>query len=422
MNKKQLLEALKNLRTQRDAKRKEALKYVESDLKKAKELRDEVKSFDEQIAEKEEDLQLLEDLEGDKSKDDPNNKKQSEDGEGEEGNPSNDDGENEQRSHKRNNPKVSKDNVVTKNKASDAVENFRKYLITQNTRSVKTTDEGVLVPEEISTKIEDFTDELEALDKLVDVRNVKTPIGKFPVRTDETKKAGLPTVQELEESPELGLRKLGEQKYEINTHRGLLKVSWEALDDGVEVENIIVEELAEEITATKNGKILNALKDLTPKTVTTIGEIKTILNVELKKRYAKEFVVSTDVYDQLDQMKDKNGRYLLQESITSATGYRMFGKDVRVIDKEVIGENTMFVGSLKDAVVLFLRKQLLVNYEVWNQYGKVFSPILRLDARLKNKQAVVKVDFQVDGDYPHGKNDSTVDNSNDNTEENTPEA
>lgn len=406
MNKKQLLEALKNLRTQRDAKRKEALKYVESDLKKAKELRDEVKSFDEQIAEKEEDLQLLEDLEDENSKEEPNNNKESEDGEDEEDNSFEDGGENEQRSHKRNNPKVSKDNVVIKNKVSDAVENFRKYLITQNTRSVKTTDEGVLVPEEISTKIEDFTDELEALDKLVDVRNVKTPIGKFPVRTDETKKAGLPTVQELEESPELGLRKLGEQKYEINTHRGLLKVSWEALDDGVEVENIIVEELAEEITATKNSKILDALKGLTPKTVTTIGEIKTILNVELKKRYAKEFVVSTDVYDQLDQMKDKNGRYLLQESITSATGYRMFGKDVRVIDKEVIGENTMFVGSLKDAVVLFLRKQLLVNYEVWNQYGKVFSPILRLDARLKNKQAVIKVDFQVDGDYPHGKTDN----------------
>lgn len=409
MNKKQLLEALKNLRTQRDAKRKEALKYVESDLKKAKELRDEVKSFDEQIAEKEEDLQLLEDLEGDKSKDDPNNNNESEDGEDEEDNTSKDENnESENRSHKRSNPKSPKNNGVIQRSVSDAVANFRKYLITQNTRSVKTTDEGVLVPEEISTKIEDFTDELEALDKLVDVRNVKTPIGKFPVRTDETKKAGLPTVQELEESPELGLRKLGEQKYEINTHRGLLKVSWEALDDGVEVENIIVEELAEEITATKNSKILDALKGLTPKTVTTIGEIKTILNVELKKRYAKEFVVSTDVYDQLDQMKDKNGRYLLQESITSATGYRMFGKDVRVIDKEVIGENTMFVGSLKDAVVLFLRKQLLVNYEVWNQYGKVFSPILRLDARLKNKQAVVKVDFQVDGDYPHGKNDSTA--------------
>lgn len=409
MNKKQLLEALKNLRTQRDAKRKEALKYVESDLKKAKELRDEVKSFDEQIAEKEEDLQLLEDLEGDKSKDDPNNNNESEDGEDEEDNTSKDENnESENRSHKRSNPKSPKNNGVIQRSVSDAVVNFRKYLITQNTRSVKTTDEGVLVPEEISTKIEDFTDELEALDKLVDDRNVKTPIGKFPVRTDETKKAGLPTVQELEESPELGLRKLGEQKYEINTHRGLLKVSWEALDDGVEVENIIVEELAEEITATKNSKILDALKGLTPKTVTTIGEIKTILNVELKKRYAKEFVVSTDVYDQLDQMKDKNGRYLLQESITSATGYRMFGKDVRVIDKEVIGENTMFVGSLKDAVVLFLRKQLLVNYEVWNQYGKVFSPILRLDARLKNKQAVVKVDFQVDGDYPHGKNDSTA--------------
>ncbi|MFI3378920.1 phage major capsid protein [Mammaliicoccus sciuri] len=410
MNKKQLLEALKKLKSQRDEKRKEALKYVESDLKKAKELRDEVKSFDEKIDEKEEELAVIEDLEKADSENDDSNSENDDSDETKKENDSSEKGEKEveQRSNKRVNPRLNNNIEIGKRNVSEEVVNFRNYLLTQNTRSVKTTDEGVLVPEEISNKIEDFTDELEALDKLVDVRNVKTPIGKFPVRTDETKKAGLPTVQELEESPELGLRKLGEQKYEINTHRGLLKVSWEALDDGVEVENIIVEELAEEITATKNVKILEALKGLTPKSVTTIGEVKTILNVELKKRYAKEFVVSSDVYDQLDQMKDKNGRYLLQESITSATGYKMFGKDIRVLDKEVIGENTMFVGSLKDAVVLFLRKQLLVNYEVWNQYGKVFSPILRLDARLKNKQAVIKVDFQVDGDYPHGKTENAA--------------
>ncbi|WP_239740537.1 MULTISPECIES: phage major capsid protein [unclassified Mammaliicoccus] len=410
MNKKQLLEAIKKLKSQRDEKRKEALKYVESDLKKAKELRDEVKSFDKKIAEKEEELAIIEDLENKNSDEESSNNEESSDKSADVGEKSseNEEKSSEQRSVKRNNPKATKDKEIRKQKESEAVINFRNYLLTQNTRSVKTTDEGVLVPEEISNKIEDFTDELEALDKLVDVRNVKTPIGKFPVRTDETKKAGLPTVQELEESPELGLRKLGEQKYEINTHRGLLKVSWEALDDGVEVENIIVEELAEEITATKNVKILEALKGLTPKSVTTIGEVKTILNVELKKRYAKEFVVSSDVYDQLDQMKDKNGRYLLQESITSATGYKMFGKDIRVLDKEVIGENTMFIGSLKDAVVLFLRKQLLVNYEIWNQYGKVFSPILRLDARLKNDKAVIKVDFNVDGDNPHGNSAADV--------------
>src|SRR5699024_4982402 len=102
---------------------------------------------------------------------------------------------------------------------------YQECLVTGEKRGVTTTDEGVLVPEEVSTTIENLMDELEGLDKLVDVKNVNNAIGKYPVRNADSAVAPLPTVAELEESPELGLRKLGDYKYEIKTFRGLVKAS-----------------------------------------------------------------------------------------------------------------------------------------------------------------------------------------------------
>ena len=272
---------------------------------------------------------------------------------------------------------------------------YQEFLVTGEKRGVTTTDEGVLVPEEVSTTIENLMDELEGLDKLVDVKNVNNAIGKYPVRNADSAVAPLPTVAELEESPELGLRKLGDYKYEIKTFRGLVKASFEAIDDSVEVEKIINEEMAEAIVATKNKAILDALSTLPAKEVSNLDAIKTIVNTGVAKRYAKQIVVSTDVYDALDRMKDSTGQYLLQPSVTASSGTKLFGKDLVVVDSNVIGEGIMYIGSLKDAVILFLRKELYVNYEIWNQYGKVFTPIVRLDAGVKNANAVVKVNFTV---------------------------
>lgn len=270
---------------------------------------------------------------------------------------------------------------------------YREFLVTGEKRNVTSTDEGVLVPEEVATSIENLMDELEGLDKLVDVKHVNNAIGKYPVRNADSAVSPLPTVAELEESPELGLRKLGDFKYEIKTHRGLVKASFEAIDDAVEVEKIINEEMAEAIVATKNKAILDALATLEAQEVSDLDSIKSIVNTGVAKRYAKQIVVSTDVYDALDRMKDSTGQYLLQPSVTAASGTKLFGKDLVVVDAEVIGEGVMYIGSLKDAAILFLRKELYVNYEIWNQYGKVFTPVVRLDAGVKNANAVVKVNF-----------------------------
>ena len=294
----------------------------------------------------------------------------------------------------------SMDNIVHEElvieKGNEARSNYQDFLISGDVRSVKTEDAGVLVPEEVVTSIEKLTEDLDSLERLVTVKNVNNLSGSYPVRNADTKIAALPTVAELEESPELGLRKLGNQKYEIKTHRGLIKASWEAIDDGVEVESIINEEMAEAIVATKNKAILDALNaELVAVEAGDLDALKTVVNTGIAKRFAKEIVVSTDVYDALDKMKDSNGQYLLQPSVSAESGTRLFGKNLVVLDSDIIGEGVMYIGSLKDAAILFLRKELYVNYEIWNQYGKVFSPIIRLDAKVKNPKAVVKVNFAV---------------------------
>lgn len=299
----------------------------------------------------------------------------------------------------------SMDNIVHEElvieKGNEARSNYQDFLISGDVRSVTTEDTGVLVPEEVVTAIEKLTEDLDSLERLVTVKNVNNLSGSYPVRNADTKIAALPTVAELEESPELGLRKLGNQKYEIKTHRGLIKASWEAIDDGVEVESIINEEMAEAIVSTKNKAILDALTtELVAKEAGDLDALKTIVNTGIAKRFAKEIVVSTDVYDALDKMKDSNGQYLLQPSVSAESGTKLFGKNLVVLDSDIIGENVMYIGSLKDAVILFLRKELYVNYEIWNQYGKVFSPIVRLDAKVKNPKAVVKVNFTVTPETP----------------------
>src|SRR5699024_4828962 len=83
--------------------------------------------------------------------------------------------------------------VVLDNKA-EVRSAYQEFLVTGEKRGVTSTDEGVLVPEEVTTSIENLMDELEGLDKLVDVKNVNNSIGKYPVRNADSAVAPLPTV------------------------------------------------------------------------------------------------------------------------------------------------------------------------------------------------------------------------------------
>src|SRR5699024_2856741 len=111
---------------------------------------------------------------------------------------------------------------------------------------------------------------------------------------------------------------------------------------------------------TTNEVIANVLKSAPAKTAEGLDGLKEVFNVDIKKVYNAKAVVSASLYNELDTIKDGNGRYLLQDDITVASGKRLFGREVVVLDDEMIGEAAGdlvgFIGDPKAFATFFDRK------------------------------------------------------------------
>ncbi|PFZ77637.1 phage major capsid protein, partial [Bacillus pseudomycoides] len=78
-------------------------------------------------------------------------------------------------------------------------------------------------------------------------------------------------------------------------------------------------------------------KSATAKPVTGLDGIVTLFNTGFKNVYNVKAYVSSSLFNALDLLKDKNGRFLLQDDITLASGKRIKGKEVVVLDDDIIG-------------------------------------------------------------------------------------
>src|SRR5699024_2635191 len=107
-------------------------------------------------------------------------------------------------------------------------------------------------------------------------------------------------------------------------------------------------------------------KTATAKAVTGFDGLKAVFNVDLKRVYNAKAVISASLYNELDTTKDGNGRYLLQDDVTVASGKRLFGHEVVVLDDEVIGtaagDLVGFIGDPKAFCTLFDRKRASVKW------------------------------------------------------------
>ena len=93
--------------------------------------------------------------------------------------------------------------------------------------------------------------------------------------------------------------------------------------------SIVAETVGQIKVNTTNAAIADVLKSFTAKTVANVDDIKKILNVDLDPAYDVAFVVSQSFYQILDTLKDGNGRYLLQDSITAVTGKSCWQTSIR---------------------------------------------------------------------------------------------
>src|SRR5690554_990155 len=205
----------------------------------------------------------------------------------------------------------------------------------------KVVDGGVLIPEEILAPQKEKKDALD-LTKYVHVIKTNRGSGKIPL----IKKSGskMNTVAELEKNPELAKPEIDDVSFDIDTYRGYIPVSQEAIEDAdYDITGLIAEEIADQELNTKNAAIVTILKsapapeyDESEEALPVVGidGLKTVLNTKLKRVYNVKLYVSSSLYNELDITKDKNGRYLLQDSISSASGKSFAGREVIVLRSE----------------------------------------------------------------------------------------
>lgn len=213
--------------------------------------------------------------------------------------------------------------------------------------------------------------------------------GSYPILKKATSK--MASVEELEKNPALAKPEFTSVDWKVKTYRGAIPLSQEAIDDADVDLLAIVAEAAQQIKVnTTNDAIATVLKDFEAKTAADLDAIKEILNVNLDPAYNVSFVVSQSFYQKLDTMKDKNGRYLLQDSIVSASGKAFLGHPVFVVSDATLGasgEAKAFIGDIQRAVLFADRQELGLRWTDNEIYGQYLQAVVRFDVKKADAKA-----------------------------------
>ena len=260
----------------------------------------------------------------------------------------------------------------------------------QKRDGVKTTDVGAIIPKEV-LQPQKTPERQNPLLNLVHIVKVTSGSGSYPVMKKSNRK--MTEVGELEENPELGKTKIKEVDYKIKTYRGEIPISREAIDDAqYDLIGILQEDIQDQDEQTKLAIVADVLK--TAKAVNASGYdgLKDILNTKISSVYKKSLVVTDSMFNALDKVKDKTGRYMLQADVTSPTGYSFSGKKIYPVDDTLLGQEgdmKYFIGDVEYFLTLFDRMELSVNWEDNHRYGKNLASYLRFDIKKTDEDAGV---------------------------------
>ncbi|PJO84485.1 phage major capsid protein [Enterococcus faecium] len=219
---------------------------------------------------------------------------------------------------------------------------------------------------------------------------VTTGTGSYPIlRANKNK---MISVAELAKNPALANPEFTKVNYEIETYRGYIPVSQESLDDSdIDLGGLVAESIQRQSLNTSNAEIAAKLQTATAKTVTTIDDLKDIVNVAIDPAYNVKFIASQSFFNELDKMKDNDGRYLLQQDVTVASGYKLLGREVVVMADDVIGktagDKVAFVGDPSLFVKFFDRQQASVRWVDNDVYGQLLAGFVRFDVEVADTAA-----------------------------------
>ncbi|MCG2538505.1 phage major capsid protein [Staphylococcus epidermidis] len=282
---------------------------------------------------------------------------------------------------------------------------FEQYMKSKGAKrdNVKSDDVGVTIPEDIKYIPEKEVKTVQDLSELVQKTSVSTASGKYPILKRANAKFN--TVAELEKNPELARPEFETITWEVDTYRGAIPISQEALDDSVaNLTAIVSENINEQKINTLNERIGEVLKAFNPTSVSNVDDLKEIINVKLDPGYDRQIICTQSFYQKLDTLKDGNGRYLLQDSIINTAGNTVLGMNVTVVRDDLLGKNgdaLAFIGDVKRGVLFADRTDISVQWIENEIYGKYLMGAFRFDVKQADKNAGFFATFE-DAAEPSG--------------------
>ncbi|WP_436669733.1 phage major capsid protein [Lactiplantibacillus plantarum] len=232
------------------------------------------------------------------------------------------------------------------------------------------------------------------LAQYINRQSVTAPKGDLPILQKNTGR--LVSKAELADNPSLENFGIKSVEYAVETLAGVLPVSYEMISDGaVDIPGIVSNYVNEARQLTEQEKIGAVLQTAKPVAATTADDLKDAFNIGLSN-YTKMIVASESAYADIDKLKDGNGRYLFQDSISSASGKSLFGAPVVVVPDTVLGkagEAHLFIGDLKSFVLEAYKDEVTVKWtdnDIWGQKASVY---LRADFKPADTDAGKFVTF-----------------------------
>ncbi|MCI2170977.1 phage major capsid protein [Schleiferilactobacillus perolens] len=260
-----------------------------------------------------------------------------------------------------------------------------------------TTTAGAVVPKEVINDVMDLKQAEYDLAKYVTVKQVGTPVGTYPVAL--VNNGVLATKAELAEIADVDANLFKGVDYKVVTRAGKIYLSDELVEDS-EV-NIVAEvkaQLKKLVQNTNNAEITKLLTSFKKMTATATDDLKQIFNIELDPALSLSVITNQSGFNWLDTLKDSEGRYLLQPSITAPSGKQLFGASVIVVSNKVLadpkaGTFPMVIGDLQQAVFLAQKNQVETNWEKFDSYTQGLAVVIRNDYQKIDEDAARYVEI-----------------------------
>lgn len=282
-------------------------------------------------------------------------------------------------------------------------------IVNQMNEADPGTDGGLTVPQDIRTQIEELRRTEDDLEQYVNVEHVNTLSGSRVIEL-EADATPWDTVDEAKMFPEAGTPQMAQVEYKIKKFGGILKLTYELLQDSAEnVMGYLKKYIAKKTRATRNAAIIKKIKEIaaakTAVEITGIDQLKDVFNEQLDPalRTTAKIITNQSGFNYLDKLKDSDGNYILQPDPTKPTQKLLFGAYpvVTLLNKTLPTETVdggkkypIICGDLKEAITLFDREYMSI--EISNTAGDLWENDLtgvkvrdRFDVQSVDKNAVV---------------------------------